>query len=270
VTYVEVNAYVTNADDDPVADLTADDFELIDAGSPQRITTFAAVNLPIARGLPLPAASGSIQQGVHTNITPEGRIYLVVLDDLHVDAARTQAVRTALHRFVEQDLGPTDMTAIMSTSGRADASAEFTTDRRHLIEIIDRLGPEAAFGHARPNQAARDERLQGTSGPQKKGDRRPPLVPIQCAGARVSRAKDHGHIRRLSTSWASRAAGKRWCWCRKVTSRHRALNDHLGDTGHKAVAPSSPKRRARSMPQAAATSPSMPSILAGSPTPLLI
>ena len=139
VTYVEVDAYVTNAHDDPVADLTANDFELIDAGSPQRITTFAAVNLPIARGGPLPAAAGSIQQGARTNLTPEGRIYLVVLDDLHVDGTRTPAVRTALRRFVEQDLGPTDMTAIVSTSGRLDASAGFTTDRRLLIDVIDRF-----------------------------------------------------------------------------------------------------------------------------------
>jgi VWFA-related protein len=172
VTYVEVDAYVTDASGDPAADLTANDFELIDAGSPQRITTFAAVNLSISRTGPLPAAAGSGARDVRTNLTPEGRVYLVILDDLHVDGARTPAVRTALRRFIEQDLGTTDVMAIVSTSGRTDASADFTTDRQRLAEITDRfLGqklPSATLGQI---QMARDERFQEgfKNGPNKKG-----------------------------------------------------------------------------------------------------
>ncbi len=202
VTYVEVDAYVTNAHDDPVADLTVNDFELIDAGSPQRITTFAAVNLPIVHGGSLPAAAGPIQQGARTNLTPEGRIYLVVLDDLHVDGTRTPAVRTALRRFVEQDLGPTDMTAIVSTSGRLDASAEFTTDRRLLIDVIDRfMGqklPSATVGQI---QAARDERFQEgfKQGSQKKAVSLPAFGPDSNAQERVFRARrTMATLRRLS------------------------------------------------------------------------
>ena len=242
VTYVEVDAYVTNAHDDPVADLTANDFELIDAGSPQRITTFAAVNLPIGRGGSLPAAAESIQQGVRTNTTPAGRIYLVVLDDLHVDGARTPAVRTALRRFVEQDLGPTDLTAIVSTSGRPDVSAEFTTDRRHLIEIIDRfLGqklPSATLGQI---QMARDERFQGgfKQGPQKKGDRLPAFGPDPNAQERVFRAQNTmATLRRLSGFMAG-ITGRRKAMV--LVSEgvdvevNRALDDRLGDTEHKGL-----------------------------------
>ena len=239
VTYVEVDAYVTNAHDDPVADLTANDFELIDAGSPQRITTFAAVNLPITRGGALPAAAGSIQQGVRTNITPEGRIYLVVLDDLHVDGARTPAVRTALRRFVEQDLGPTDMTAIVSTSGRTDVSAEFTTDRRLLVDVIDRfLGrklPSATLGQI---QMARDERFQeGFKGPRKKGDSVSAFGPDPNAQERVFRAQQTmATLRRLSGFMAG-ITGRRKAMV--LVSEgvdvevSRALDDRLGDTEHK-------------------------------------
>jgi VWFA-related protein len=213
VTYVQVDAYVTNAHDDPVADLTANDFELLDAGSPQRITTFAAVNLPIAHGEPRPAAAGSIQQGVRTNNTPEGRIYVVVLDDLHVDKTRTPAVRTALHRFVEQALGPTDMTAIVSTSDRLDASAGFTTDRRLLIDVIDRfMGqklPSATLGRI---EAARDEGFQEgfKEGAQTKG--RLAFGPDSNAQERVFRAqKTMATLRRLSDS------------LRGVTGRRKAI-----------------------------------------------
>ena len=279
VTYVEVDAYVTNAHDDPVADLTANDFELIDAGSPQRITTFAAVNLPIARGGgPLPAAAGSIQQGARTNLTPEGRIYLVVLDDLHVDGTRTPAVRTALRRFVEQDLGPTDMTAIVSTSGRPDASAEFTTDRRLLIDVIDRfLGqklPSATLGQI---QAARDERFQeGFKGiPEEGGYAARLWSRFQCAGARVSRAEDHGHATPAVGLHGGRhgapesdGAGIGRGGRPGQSDEGRAPGRHRNTTVSSPR--SSPKRRPRSVPRPAATSPSMPSTLAGSPTPLPI
>ena len=215
VTYVEVDAYVTNAHGDPVADLTANDFELIDAGSPQRITTFVAVNMPIAHGDPLPAEAGSIRRDVRTNTTAEGRIYLVVLDDLHVDGARTPAVRTALRRFIEQDLGPIDVTAIVSTSGRTDAAAEFTTDRRHLIDVIDhfvgRKLPSATLGQI---QTVRDERFQEgfKNGPQKKGDRLPAFGPDPNAQERVFRAqKTMAALRRLSDFMAG------------VTGRRKAM-----------------------------------------------
>jgi VWFA-related protein len=164
VSSVQVDAYVSDAKGEPVADLTVDDFQLTDSGSPRRITTFAAVSLPIARAEPLPpaAATGAPSpRDVRTNTIPDGRIFVVVVDDLHIDAARTPATRTALHRFVEQDLGPTDMTAIVSTSGRMDASADFTTDRRVLLGAIERVMgeklPSATVGQI---QGARDQHFQ--------------------------------------------------------------------------------------------------------------
>jgi VWFA-related protein len=240
VTYVEVDAYVTDANGDPVADLTANDFELIDAGSPQRITTFAAVNLSISRTGPLPAAAGSVQRDVRTNLTPEGRVYLVILDDLHVDGARTAAVRTALRRFIEQDLGQTDVMAIVSTSGRTDASADFTTDRRRLAEIIDRfLGqklPSATLGQI---QMARDERFQEgfKNGPNKKGVSLPAFGPDPNAQERVFRAqKTMATLRQLSDFIAG-VTGRRKAMV--LVSEgvdvdvERALDDRLGDVEHK-------------------------------------
>jgi VWFA-related protein len=164
VSSVQVDAYVTDANGEPVADLTVDDFELIDRSTPQRITTFAAVNLPITRAVPMPAVvtpPAQTPRDVRTNTIPEGRIVVVVVDDLHVDATRTPAVRRALHRFVEDDLGPTDLTAIVSTSGRTDASADFTTDRRVLLGTIERLmGEKLVSATLGQIQGARDQHFQ--------------------------------------------------------------------------------------------------------------
>jgi VWFA-related protein len=248
VTSVEVDAYVTDAKGDPVAGLTANDFELIDAGWPQRIATFVAVNLPIARDGSPAAAAAAIRQDAGTSITnttPEGRIYLVVLDDLHIDGARTAAVRTAMRRFIEQDLGPADVTAIVSTSGRAGASAEFTTDRRRLVDITERfLGqklPSATLSHI---QTARDERIQEgfKNGPQKKKDALDGFGPDPDGQERVFRAqKTMAALRRLSDFMAG-VTGRRKAMV--LVSEgvdvevDRAISDRLGDVEHKApVAP---------------------------------
>ena len=47
--YVEVDVYVTDAQNNPVNDLTADDFDVLEDGKPQKVTSFSLVNIPIER-----------------------------------------------------------------------------------------------------------------------------------------------------------------------------------------------------------------------------
>jgi len=44
---IHVDAIVTDARGNPVTDLTADDFEVLEDGRPQTITSFALVDIPI-------------------------------------------------------------------------------------------------------------------------------------------------------------------------------------------------------------------------------
>ena len=46
---VEIDASVTDAQGNVVTDLTRDDFEILEDGKPQTITSFALVNLPRTR-----------------------------------------------------------------------------------------------------------------------------------------------------------------------------------------------------------------------------
>jgi hypothetical protein len=46
-----------------------------------------------------------------TNIEPPGRVYLFVLDDLHVQSNRTPAVKRIAHDFIEKNFAPNDMAA---------------------------------------------------------------------------------------------------------------------------------------------------------------
>ena len=90
VDYVEVDAFVTDQQGRFVRDLKKEDFQVFEDGKAQTISAFTLVDIPIERvDRPLFAAQ-PIEPDVRTNARPfDGRIYIVVLDDLHVQPSHT-------------------------------------------------------------------------------------------------------------------------------------------------------------------------------------
>jgi VWFA-related protein len=138
VNYVEVDAFITDAQGTVVTDLTAADFEVLEDGKPQKISSFSLVNIPIERAERPLFAGKPIEPDVQTNEHLEGRIYLLVLDDIHTDFTRTPRVKAAARRFIEQNFGTNDLAAVVYT-GRSDASQDFTNNPRLLIQAIDKF-----------------------------------------------------------------------------------------------------------------------------------
>jgi VWFA-related protein len=138
VNYVELDAIVTDAQGNVVSDLTQRDFEVLEDGKPQKLATFAHVELPIEKAERPLFASAPIQPDVQTNRAVEGRIYLIVLDDNHTAAARTFRVKAAARRFIEQNFGVNDLAAVVFT-GRNDAAQDFTNNPRLLLAAIDKF-----------------------------------------------------------------------------------------------------------------------------------
>src|SRR5438874_6956658 len=86
--FVEVDAFVSDAAGKPITDLRAGDFQLLEDAKPQMVSAFSYVNIPIARvDRPLFSPT-AIEPDVDTNVGMNGRVYLFVLDDLHVDLTR--------------------------------------------------------------------------------------------------------------------------------------------------------------------------------------
>ena len=137
--FVEVDAFVSDATGKPVTDLRASDFQVLEDGKPQMVSAFSFVNMPIARvDRPLFSPT-AIEPDVDTNVGVDGRIYLFVLDDTHVDLTRGPRVKQALHRFFERDFGANDMAAIVYTGGRAVDGQEFTNNPRLLLAAVDKF-----------------------------------------------------------------------------------------------------------------------------------
>lgn len=147
VDYVEVTARVTDARGRFVGDLLEDDFRVFEDGTPQTITNFSLVNLESQPTPDPPAVWQAVEPDVRSNARPfEGRLYVLLLDDLHVALEQTGDVRRSVRRFLEQYFDDGDMAAVVSTSGSADAAQELTTSRQRLLSAVDRFVGRKGLG----------------------------------------------------------------------------------------------------------------------------
>ena len=128
---IQVDAVVTDEDGNPVRGLTEDDFEIVEKGKPQAITTFEAVDIPFERQPPdLADSDVASNEG-------DGRIYLIVLDV--ISAENGMYMKRILRKFFDEHFGPSDVAAVMVLDrGHRNAGQDFTSNRRLLVDGIDR------------------------------------------------------------------------------------------------------------------------------------
>jgi VWFA-related protein len=134
VEYVQVDVVATDQNGRPVANLTADDFEVFENGKPQAIKTFMPVDIPIQRDTPLPAG---VEADVQTNARPDGHLYLFVLAGTEPDMAlRT---RYLARKFIDEYFGDNDIAAVVTGRSFKGDRQDFTSNRRLLLSAIDRF-----------------------------------------------------------------------------------------------------------------------------------
>ncbi len=161
VDYVEVDAVVTDQQGRFVRDLKKEDFQVFEDRKPQTISGFTLVDIPIERyDRPL-FATQPIEPDVKTNARPfDGRIYVVVLDDLHVQPLHTQLVRRVMRKFIQEKLGANDLMAVVHVQGKTEYSQEFTSSKRLLLAAVDKF-----FGKAeRPSTVESYQQYLATIG----------------------------------------------------------------------------------------------------------
>lgn len=140
VNYVDVDAIVTDENGNFVTGLTRDDFEIFEDGKPQKIEMFSYVELPVERPDQFAALGRPVTTDARSNARPfDGRVYVIVLDDLDISPLRGGLVKHAAREFVERHFGANDLAAVVYTSGRVDATQDFTSDRSLLTAAIDKF-----------------------------------------------------------------------------------------------------------------------------------
>src|SRR5262245_22997320 len=134
VNYVDVDTVVTDEQGNFVTGLAKEDFEVFEDGKPQKIDMFSYVEIPVTRTEPFSLAKRPITSDSQSNRQPfTGRVYVLVLDDQNVSAMRGPQVKRTAREFVERYMGANDVAAVIHTSGRTDASQEFTGNKQLLL-----------------------------------------------------------------------------------------------------------------------------------------
>ena len=99
------------------------------------------MNIPVERQQRPLFAAAPIEPDVQDNVTGhDGRIYVLVLDDLHTQrrcARRAPRRRPASSSSATS--APTTRPAVVFTSGRSDAAQEFTNSQRRLLAAVDKF-----------------------------------------------------------------------------------------------------------------------------------
>lgn len=119
---VQVDAVVTKGGK-TVPNLTAQDFEIYEDGRRQTITSFAYVS-NVASSPPAPPPSNKV-----ADVAPPPQIkrdnphrtIALVVDDLGLSAESMAQVRQQLRKFIDEELQPNDLVAVMRTSGELGA-----------------------------------------------------------------------------------------------------------------------------------------------------
>ncbi len=166
VDYVEVDVVVTDRQNQLVRDLKKEDFQVLEDGKAQTINAFTFVDIPIERAARPLYSSTPLEPDVRTNERAfEGRVYVMIIDDLHTRFGRSQRVKLAAKQFIERRLGANDLMAIVHTAGPTSSSQEFTSNKRLLLAAVDKTQgrklDSATINKTNEYNRTRDTRQQG-------------------------------------------------------------------------------------------------------------
>lgn len=139
---VQMDAIVRNGQEQFVADLQKDEFVILEDGVPQDISSFTLVHGGRVHNLleppPPPTMEGVILPPSRPRTDTTGRIFLIIVDDLHLDFRNTGRIRDLFKRVARNLVHDGDMFAIVST-GPSSLAIDPTYDRKMLEEAIKKI-----------------------------------------------------------------------------------------------------------------------------------
>jgi VWFA-related protein len=126
-----------------VADLTRDNFTVLEDGQPQRIESFVMVQGGRTYNLLSPAPAAAPDGLVLPQARPRandatGRVFLIVIDDLHFEPELTPHVRRLIQTIVDTLLHEGDLIGVVST-GPSFIEIGLTYDKKIVAEAANKI-----------------------------------------------------------------------------------------------------------------------------------
>lgn len=154
---VRVDVTVTEHGDEPVADLKAEDFEILEDDVPQTVETLKFLRVDGTRTSDLnePLEIRSREHALLEAARDDVRLFAIFLDDYHIDKSPsvTLPLREVLTRFINQ-LGPNDLVVLMDPLTTL-YDLKYTRSKSDLIAKVKQF--EGRYGEAMPVKSAVEE-----------------------------------------------------------------------------------------------------------------
>jgi VWFA-related protein len=136
INFVRVDVIITDKQGTPVLDLAQDEFQVAEDGKPQTIQTFSVVKVDETAQFDVqPSEIRSVSDEEREAARPDVRLFVILFDDYHVGRGNDMSVRKPLIDFVQNQLSPVDMVAVMYPLTPVD-DINFSRNRNSLISAI--------------------------------------------------------------------------------------------------------------------------------------
>lgn len=143
-TLIQIDVTVKDKDGKIVRDLKPEEFEIYENGKKREITNFSFVSVENATKQTV-VKSGDKEKILiplpPVPVKPEQvrRTIALVVDDLGLSFESVYYVRRALKKFVDEQMQPNDLVAVIRTGSGIGALQQFTTDKRQLYAAIENI-----------------------------------------------------------------------------------------------------------------------------------
>jgi VWFA-related protein len=142
VELITTDAIVRDSRGQFIADLKKEEFDIYEDGVRQELVSFTLTHggrvYNVAQPPPPPPQEGIILPPARPTNDAAGRIFLIFVDDLHLDFRNTGRIRELFKKISKELIHEGDMFGIVST-GPSSLSIDLTYDRKRLDQAINKI-----------------------------------------------------------------------------------------------------------------------------------
>jgi len=142
VDLVRTDVIVRNGDGQFESNLKKEDFDVFEDGVKQEVVSFSLTHggrvFNVAAPPPTPVQEGILLPPQRPTNDAAGRIFIIFVDDLHLDFRNTGRIRELFKKISKELVHEGDMFAIQST-GPSSLAIDLTYDRKRLDEALNKI-----------------------------------------------------------------------------------------------------------------------------------
>ncbi len=151
---VLVNVVVRDRSGAPLRDLKRDDFSVLEDGKPQKISSFDLENIDTApiggpsQATLLAASAPKAAENAEPSLEEfrDRRLIVLFFDLSSMQPEDIEHAIAAGQKFVDKQMTPADMVAVVTLATQLQVEQDFTTDRVQLDAVLQRLNPTSGSG----------------------------------------------------------------------------------------------------------------------------